>query len=129
MNGVGLAYPNVAGVHIRFGSGNTPVTMGWWRRFRSDTQEERNDLFLPISGIPTTLAQNRPREASPTGKSGMGVATYSIAPQPVGSARTILYDTNPIYRGEGRLITQGVVSPLRSQAGDPNQMLLGPKFR
>lgn len=124
-----LAYPNVAGVHIRFGSGNTPVTMGFWKRFRSDTQEERDFLFLPISGIPTTLAQNRPREASPTGKSGIGVATYSIARQDVSSVRTMMYDTNPIYKGEGRLTTQAVVSPFASPQRAAAMGLLGPKFR
>lgn len=124
-----LAFPNVAGVHIPFGSGNTPVTMGFWKRFRSDTQQERDLLFLPISGIPTTLSQNRPREASPTGKSGIGVATYSVAPQDVSAARTMLYDTNPIYKGEGRLVTQAVISPFASPQRASAAGLLGPKFR
>jgi len=58
----------------------------------------------------------------------MGVATYSIAPQPVGEARTIMYDTNPIYRGEGRLVTQAVVSPFASAERNQQRGLLGPKF-
>ena len=117
-----LAYPSAIGIHVPF---YAPTTLGFWQRLAAHTQQVRDTLFLPISGIPTTLAQNRPREASPTGKSGMGVATYSVSPQPLGEARTMLYDTNPIYKGEARLVTQAVVSPFSQ---NQSRGLLGPKF-
>lgn len=114
------------GIRIPLGSGNTPVWGGQTRRFDPYTGSDVSAMFLPTHGIPTTLAQQRPREASPTGKSRMGIATYSIPYQYIESARTrtvIMTDPDPIYAGEGRLITRGVIDPYASQIGSKRQAI------
>lgn len=87
------------------------------------TGETRGDLFLAYQQIATTLTQQRPREASPTGKSGMGVATYSQPPQPINLARkkTVL-PAHPNAEA-GRLITTGPVNPFDSIKGIPGPNL------
>lgn len=116
------------GIRIPFGSGNTPIDMGWWRRIDPRTNMEKLLHFLPYHGIPTTLGPQRPREASPTGKSGMGIATYSIAWQPIASARSSVIMTVPNMR-EGKLTTTGVVDPQLSQIQSIYQPQNGgPKF-
>lgn len=116
------------GIRIPFGSPNTPVDMGLTRRFDPhNARLERFGLFLPTHGIPQTLSQNRPREASPTGKSGMGIATYSVAYQPVESAQRMFIMTKPDarYKGEGSVITYGVVDPYASLIGSIQPMPVG----
>lgn len=75
------------------------------------TGETRGDLLLTFQQIPNTWTQQRPREASPTGKSGIGIATYSQAPQHISLVRrkTVL----PARPNEqiGHLKTTGSINP------------------
>jgi hypothetical protein len=75
---------------------------------------------------PTTLGPQRPREASPTGKSGVGYTTYSVERQPLEQiqATFIMRDTDPI-RGAS-LTVQGTVDPYASLLGRPNPDADGP---
>jgi hypothetical protein len=119
------------GILIPFGDGGTPVDFGTWRRIDPLTYQDNNLMFLPYHGIPTTLGPQRPRESSPTGKSGIGIATYSIAHQPIEDARrtVIMFDPDPIYKGDAKLTTQGPIDPYLTQINSPfNPSAHRPKF-
>jgi len=120
---------SVVAVPAGFGSGNTPVTLGLWRRYTPDGQEVPV-LTLPLHGIPRTLAANSPREASPSGKSGVGIATYSQAAQPVSDARrtVILTTPNPLHLADARVITMGTVDPYASLVGADQPLNGRPKI-
>jgi hypothetical protein len=97
----------------RYGGNHEPVCAGTTRRFNPWTGAEVFSFNVPLTDIPTTYGQNTMREASPTGKSGVGYVTGSVAMQHVEYARSTFFnmDTKPIYAGDAALVTQGVVNP------------------
>ena len=101
-------------VKRRYGGPHEPLCYGNTERYDPATGERKPWLPLPVAGIPTTLAQNSPHEASPTGKSGVGYVTQSMPAQPVRNARphsVIAFDRRPIYAGDAALVTQSLINP------------------
>lgn len=127
-------YSRYPGVFIRFGAPNTPLCQGLWRRFNGGTLRETEQHFLPVAGIPQTLSQASPREASPTGKSGVGFTPASVQAQPIASSRTntvVMTDTNAQDQTSTQIVT-GVVNPWDSLNGigraPGGKAALGSKF-
>lgn len=83
----------------------------FWERLNPATNEISMSLTLTAQQIPTTYTHQMPREASPTGKSGIGIATFSQPPQPIFLARrkTVL-PVMPNMRA-GHLNNTGYVDP------------------
>jgi hypothetical protein len=129
------AFKNRIGIMIPFGSGNTPVDYGEDRRFDPHTQKQESPFhFLPLSGIPTTLAPNKPREASPTAKSYAGVATGYVGVSQVPAARTqVLYKPDNSRPYSAKLTVTGYVNPFESYMGVSSQpsklAALGPSIK
>lgn len=79
----------------------------------------RTDYSVPPSNLAAVLSYAHPREASPTGKSCVGIATGSILAvdlRPL--TRTyVMDDVDPIYQGDAGLTVQGVVDPYLTYLG------------
>lgn len=101
-------------VRFRYGGPHEYPIIENTERFDPATMERKPWLPLPIAGIPTTMAQNSPHEASPTGKAGVGYLTQSMIPQRISAARPHILigtDPRPIYAGEAALITRSLINP------------------
>lgn len=90
-----------------------------WERYEPLSGETRIDRLYTVQQIPNTYAQQRPREASPTGKSGMGIATYSQMPQAIMSARRKTVLPINANRASGHLQTTGHIDPYDSITKQP----------
>lgn len=102
-------------------------------RINPITGAESDGAHRKLLDYPTTLGPNFPREASPTGKSGVGYTTYSVDRQPVEQIRSVMFimqDTDPIING--RLVATGVVDPYANLLQLPTEngyAALGQKWR
>jgi hypothetical protein len=116
------------GIVIRYGAPGTPVDQHEDLRFDPVTRELLPGVLVPASGIAQWLDPDRPREASPTGKSGKGISIVRFPndAQPLQLAKvhgTIMRDRDPIYPGT-HLTTQSMMDPAKVLSG---QRQTGPR--
>jgi hypothetical protein len=79
-----------------------------------------NDRLLTAIQMPRALSQNSPREASPTGKSGMGIFMAAMPQQAIFRAKPYPLTRQPVARQlyQGKLTNTAMVDPysiLKSQ--------------
>lgn len=99
-----------------------------WERYNPFSGETTVDKLITFQQIPQTFAQQRPREASPTGKSGIGIATYSQMPQPIQTARKKTVLPQKPNASSGYLQTTAHINPYDALTHQTGSSKLNVKF-